>query len=128
MAGKCSLHRVSPVLSALPVLMAERAERRFLNSLPAALFLSFLFFRYVDNRLLLGPATVLQLPQRRASCDPNFYEGILLEKVSDDQWLGFTIDARARKASLNLATKPWRRRRRRRRSSRSRERRRTDSL
>ncbi|CAE7428692.1 unnamed protein product, partial [Symbiodinium microadriaticum] len=34
--------------------MAERAERRFLNSLPAALFLSFLFFRYVDNRLLLG--------------------------------------------------------------------------
>ena len=40
-------------------------------------------------------------------CDPHFYDGILLETVSDHQWLGFTIDAKARKAVFNLLTKPW---------------------
>ena len=61
-AGKCRLqvegtcigNQISPILSGLPVLMAER---QFLLSLPATLSSSFLLLRYVlDNRLLLGPS------------------------------------------------------------------------
>ena len=44
---------------------------------------SLLFLRYVDNRLLLGPTATLQSEQLKAFCDPHFYDGILLETVSD---------------------------------------------
>ena len=56
---------------------------------------------------MLGPASTLQSEQLKAFCDPHFYDGILLETVSDHQWLGFTIDAKARTATLNLPEKPW---------------------
>ena len=54
-AGKCHLQKegtcignqISPVLSGLPVLMAEQT---FLKSLPFAVLSSLLFLRYVDNR------------------------------------------------------------------------------
>ena len=76
-------------------------------SLPTTLSSSFLFLRYVDNRLLLGPTATLQSEQLKAFCDPHFYDGVLLETVSDHQWLGFTIDAKARTATFNLPEKPW---------------------
>ena len=104
-AGKCRLqvegtcigHQISPILSGLPALLAER---HFLSSLPAALSSSLLFLRYVDNRLILGPKTLLQSPH------PHFYQGIALETVSDHQWLGFTIDPAARTATFNTPEKP----------------------
>ena len=40
-------------------------------------------------------------------CDPHFYQGIVLERVSDHQWLGFTIDAAARTATFNMPEQPW---------------------
>ena len=40
----------------------------------------------------------------KAFCDPHFDDGILLETVSDHQWLGF---AKARTATFNLPEKPW---------------------
>ena len=49
----------------------------------------------------------LQSGQLKAFCDPHFCDGILLETVSDHQWLGFTIDAKARTATFNLPEKPW---------------------
>ena len=106
-AGKCRLqvegtcigNEISPILSGLPVFMAER---QFLLSLPTTVSWSFLFLRYVDNRLLLGPTATLQSEQLKAFCDPHFYDGILLETVSDHQWLGFTIDAKARTATADI--------------------------
>ena len=79
-AGKCRLqvegtcigNQISPILSGLPVLLAER---HFLSSLPAALSSSLLFLRYVDNRLILGPKTSLQSPQMQRFCDSHFYQG-----------------------------------------------------
>ena len=111
-AGKCRLqvegtcigNQISPVLSGLPVLMAER---QFLLSLPTTLSSFLLFLRYVHNRFLLGPSATLQSEQLKAFRDPHFYDGILLETVSDHQWLGFTIDAKARTATFNLPEKPW---------------------
>ena len=111
-AGKCRLqvegtcigNQISPILSGLPVLLAERA---FLSSLPAAISSSLLFLRYVDNRLILGPKTALQSQALQQFCDPHFYQGIVLERVSDHQWLGFTIDAAARTATFNLPEQPW---------------------
>ena len=111
-AGKCRLqvegtcigNQISPILSGLPVLLAER---HFLSSLPAALSSSLLFLRYVDNRLILGPKTSLQSPQMQRFCDSHFYQGIVLETVSDHQWLGFTIDAAAQTATFNMPEKPW---------------------
>ena len=111
-AGKCRLQKegtcignqISPVLSGLPVLMAEQT---FLKSLPHAVFSSLLFLRYVDNRLIFAPSRILQHPQIRNFCLPDLYEGIQLESVEDHQWLGFTIDAPARTAIFNLPTKPW---------------------
>ena len=105
-AGKCRLqiegtcigNQISPILSGLPVLMAER---QFLLSLPATLSSPFLFLRYVDNRLLFGPTATLQSERLKAFCDPHFYDGIWLETVSDHQWLGFAIDAKARTATFN---------------------------
>ena len=87
--------------------MAERQFLQFLLSLPTTLSSSFLFLRYVDNRLLLGPTATLQSEQLKAICDPHSYDGILLETVSDHQWLGFTIDAKAQTATFNLPEKPW---------------------
>ena len=74
-AGKCRLqvegtcigNQISPILSGLPVLMAKR---QFLLSLPTTLSSSFLFLRYVDNRLLLAPTATLQSEQLKAFCDP----------------------------------------------------------
>ena len=48
------------------------AERQFLLSLPTTLSSPFLFLRYVDNRLLLGPTATLQSEQLKAFCDPRF--------------------------------------------------------
>ena len=93
-----------PVLSGPPVLMAEQT---FLKSLPQAVFSSFLFLRYVDNRLILAPSHILQQPQIPKFCLSDFYKGIQPESVQDHQWLGFTIDAPARTATFNLPTKPW---------------------
>ena len=111
-AGKCRLQKegtcignqISPVLSGLPVLLAEQT---FWKSLPRAFFSSFLFLRYVDNRLILAPSHILQQSQIQQFCLPDFYKGIQLESVEDHQWLGFTIDAPARTATFNLPTKPW---------------------
>ena len=111
-AGKCRLqvegtcigNQISPILSGLPVLLAER---EFLSSLPAAISSSLLFLRYVDNRLILGPKTALQSQLMQQFCDPHFYQGIVLERVSDHQWLGFTIDAAARTATFNMPEQPW---------------------
>ena len=111
--GQLVHYRVDPTLRdkiapstilATPVLLAER---QFLLSLPTTLYSSFLFLRYVDNRLLLGPTATLQSRQLKAFYDPHFYDGILLETVSDHQWLGFTTDAKARTATFNLPEKPW---------------------
>ena len=49
---------------------------------------------------LLGPTATLQSEQLKAFCDPHFYDGILLETVSDHQWLGFAIDAKARDSNF----------------------------
>ena len=110
-AGKCRLQKevtcignqIYPVLLGLPVLMAEQT---FLKSLPHAIFSSFLFLRYVDNRLILAPSHILQQSQIKKFCLRDFYEGIQLESVEDHQWLGFTIGAPARTATFNLPTKP----------------------
>ena len=107
-AGKCRLQKEgtcignqsSPILSGLPVLMAEQT---FLKSLPHAIFSSFLFLRYVDNRLILAPSHILQQPQIQQFCLPDFYKGIQLESVEDHQ----ALDAPARTATFNLPTKPW---------------------
>ena len=77
------------------------AERQFLLSLPTTLSSSFLFLRYADNRLLFGPTSTLQSEQLKAFCGPHFYDGILLETVSDHEWLGFSIDAKARTATFD---------------------------
>ena len=61
----------------------------------------------MDNRLILAPSHILQQSQIKKFCLPDFYQGIQLESVEDHQWLGFTIDAPARTATLNLPTKPW---------------------
>ena len=74
---------------------------------PTRCFSSLLFLRYVDNRLILAPSRILQHPQIRNICLPDFHEGIQLESVADHQWLGFIIDAPARTAIFNLPTKPW---------------------
>ena len=111
-AGKCRLQKegtcignqISPVLSGLPVLMAEQI---FLKSLPHAVFSSLLFLRYVDNRLILAPSRIFQNPQIRDFCRPDCYKGIQLESVEDHQWLGFTIDASARTATFSLPKKSW---------------------
>ena len=111
-AGKCRLqvegtcigNQISPILSGLPVLLAER---EFLSSLPAAISSSLLFLRYVENRLILGPKAALQSQLMHQFCDPHFYQGIVLERVSDHQWLGFTIDAAARTATFNTPEQPW---------------------
>ena len=111
-AGKCRLQiegtcigsQISPILSGLPVLIAER---HFLSSLPTVLSSSLLFLRYVDNRLLLGPKATMHSQQLKRFCDPHFYQGIVLETVSDHQWLGFTINAAAQTATLNLPEQPW---------------------
>ena len=100
----CIGDQIPPILSGLPVLMAQR---KFLDSLPTTLSSSFLFLRYVDNRPLLGPPATFESEQSKAFCDPHFYDGIWLETVSDHQWLGFTIDAKARTATFNLPEKPW---------------------
>ncbi|CAE7764973.1 unnamed protein product [Symbiodinium sp. CCMP2592] len=102
--GTCIGNQISPILSGLPVLLAER---QFLQSLPTAIQSSFLFLRYVDNRLILGPQKILLSSQLRRFCDPNFYDGIQLETVSDHQWLGFTICAKTRSATFNLPEQPW---------------------
>ena len=49
------MHRrpIFPVLSGLPVLMAEQT---FAKSLPHAVFSSLFFLRYVGNRLILAPS------------------------------------------------------------------------
>ena len=112
-AGKCRLqvegtcigNQISPILSGLPVLMAER---QFLLSLPTTLSSSFLSLRYVDSRLLLGPTATLQSEQLKTFCDPHFYDGILLETVSDHQWLGFTIDAKSRQQLSTFQRSPGR--------------------
>ena len=83
------------------------AEQTFLKSLPRAIFSSFLFLRYVDNRLMLAPSHILQHSQIQQFCLPDFYKGIQLEPVEDHQWLGFTIDAPARTATFYMPTKPW---------------------
>ena len=111
-AGKCRLQKegtclgnqISPVLSGLPVLMAEQI---FLKSLPYAVFSSLLFLRYVDNCLILAPSRIFQNPQIRDFCRPDFYKGIQLEPVEDHQWLGFTIGASACTATFKLPKKPW---------------------
>ena len=103
-AGKCRLQKegtcignqISPVLSGLPVLMAEQT---FSKSVPHVIFSSFLFLRYVDNRLILAPSHILQQSQIKKLW-------IQLESVEDHQWLGFTIDAPARTATFSLPTKP----------------------
>ncbi|CAE7203288.1 unnamed protein product [Symbiodinium sp. CCMP2592] len=102
--GTCIGNQISPILSGLPVLLAER---QFLQSLPTAIQSSFLFLRYVDNRLILGPQKILLSSQLRRFCDPNFYDGIQLETVSDHQWLGLTICAKTRSATFNLPEQPW---------------------
>ena len=102
--GTCIGNQISPVLSGLPVLMAEQT---FLKSLPVAIMSSMLFLRYVDNRLLLAPSAVFQDPLIQAFCAPSFYKGIQLESVTDHQWLGFTIDAPARTAQFNTPAQPW---------------------
>ena len=102
--GTCVGNQISPVLSDLPVLMAEQT---FLKPLPAAVMSSMLFLRYVDNRLLLAPAAVFQDPLIQAFCNPSFYKGIQLESVTDHQWLGFTIDAPSRTARFNMPAQPW---------------------
>ena len=102
--GTCIGNQISPILSGLPVLLAER---QFLSSLPTAISSSLLFLRYVDNRLILGPKAALQSQQMQHFCDPHFYQGIVLERVSDHQWLGFTIDATARTATFNMPEQPW---------------------
>ena len=102
--GACVGNQLSPVLSGLPVLMAEQT---FLKSLPAAIMSSMLFLHYVDNRLLLAPAAIFQDPLIQAFCNPSFYKGIQLESVTDHQWLGFTIDAPSRTAHFNMPVQPW---------------------
>ena len=115
-AGKCRLqtegigicigNQISPVLSGIPVFMAEQI---FLKSLPHAVFSSLSFLRYVGSRLILAPSRsrIFQNPQIRNFCLPVFYGGIQLESVNAHQWLGFTIDAPARTATFNLPKKPW---------------------
>ena len=111
-AGKCRLQKegtcignqISPVVSRLPVLMAEQI---FLKSLLHAVFSSLLFLRYVDNRLILAPSRIFQYPQIREFCRPDFNKGIQLESVEDHQWLGVTIHASARTATFNPPKKPW---------------------
>ena len=78
-AGTCIGNQISPVLSGLPVLMAEQT---FLKSLPHAVFSSLLFLRYVDNRLILAPSLIFQNPQIRDFCRPDFYKGIQLRRPS----------------------------------------------
>ena len=97
--GTCIANQISPVLSGLPVLMAEQT---FLKSLPHAVFSSLLLSRHVDSRLILAPSLTFQNPHIRDFCRPDFYKGIQLESVEDHQWLGLTIDAAAGTAIFNL--------------------------
>ena len=82
------------------------AERQFSSASASYVVLVF-SVSHVGSRLLLGPTATLQSEQLKAFCDPHFYDGILLETVSDHQWLGFTMDAKARTATFNLPEKPW---------------------
>ena len=110
-AGKCRLqvegtcigNQISPILSGLPVLLAERA---FLSSLPAAIPSSLLFLRYVDNRLILGPRAALQSQQSSTFVIPTFTKGLFLKECQIINGL-FTIDAAARTATFNMPEQPW---------------------
>ena len=104
--GTCIGNQISPVLSNLPVLLSEHEWRARANSSLCADEL--LFLRYVDNRLILTPKSVLQVPVVQEFCHANFYkDSIQLESVDDHKWLGFVIDAKCRTAQFCMPTKPW---------------------
>ena len=99
------LHRQSN--SPCTLRATSMAEQTFLKSLPHASLSSFLFRRYVDNRLMLAPSSAFQNPLIQDSCNPSFYKGIRPESVADHQRLGFAIDAQARTATFNMPVKLW---------------------
>ena len=78
-AGKCRLQKegtcvgnlISPVLSGLPVLLAEQ---RFVKSLPYAVC-SFLFLRYVANRLIVAAVYYLPEPSDSGILQPFILQG-----------------------------------------------------
>ena len=103
--GTCIGNQISPVLSALPVILCEQAWQ---SAHKHMLSNYFLFLRYVDNRLILADEAELQSKAMRELCASDFYEDpVQLEAVTDHSWLGFTIDARQRTCFFKIPTQPW---------------------
>ena len=64
--------------------------------------------RYVDNRLLLIPDSIIRNPAIRELIDLDFYvPPVQLEEVGNDEFLGFHLNIGSRTAKLMMPTERW---------------------
>ena len=112
--GTCIGNQISPVLSSLPVIPREScwqrewtqflASSRFFDTQHTELFIC----RYVDNRLLLADASILEHQCLQDFCNLSFYGGtIQLEEVTNHQFLGFRLDVANRTVTYTQPDKVW---------------------
>ena len=112
--GTCVGNQISPVLSSLPVIQRESCwqrewtqfltSSRFFDTQHTELFIC----RYVDNRLLLADASILEHQCLQDFCNLSFYGGtIQLEEVTNHQFLGFRLDVANRTVTYMQPDKVW---------------------
>ena len=112
--GTCVGNQISPVLSSLPVIQRESCwqrewtqfltSSRFFDTQHAELFIC----RYVDNRLLLADASILEHQCLQDFCNLSFYGGtIQLEEVTNHHFLGFRLDVANRTVTYMQPDKVW---------------------
>ena len=107
-------NQISPILSSLPIILAERTwlksfqHQVFQGQLSPSMALPALIVRYVDNRLVLPNAATRSCSHLQTFLDAHFYEDpIELEKVTDHMWFGFRVNAPDRSVQYVLPVQPW---------------------
>lgn len=98
---------ISPSLTNLAVTIVERSwTQAFRETLDPPTF-PFLAIRYVDNRYILFPEQMNQDPSIQVLSLEDFYQHpVELEKVTNNELLGFLVDPVARTVTYKLP-EPW---------------------
>ena len=84
---------LSPALCLMVVSVYEQIWYHTHRESISNLHLHALFLRYVDNRLVILPASTKELPAFQILVDPDFYKApIFLETEPDQEFLGFQLE------------------------------------
>ena len=106
--GTCIGNQISPVISQIAVAIKEHMWVQSFNLFWQSHKHLVCAIRYVDNRLLLIPDTLMRNPAIQELVKLEFYgPPVQLEQVGNDEFLGFHLNTDERTAKLIMPTEKW---------------------